>query len=69
MKRCAICHRNATNEYCGLHETAYKNIVQTYEKWKCSKAMSWKDYLKNVKNNPNSGLWVIEVCEYLLSKE
>lgn len=69
MTQCAICYRKASKEYCSLHEIACKNIVQVYEKWRSSKALTWKDYLRSVKNNSNSGLWVVEVCEYLLSKE
>ena len=66
---CVICYRKSKNEYCSLHETAYRNIIQAYEKWKSSKNLTWKDYLRNLRDNPNSGSWVTEVCSYLLSKE
>lgn len=69
MKRCVVCDRKTSGEYCSLHEAAYKNVVQTYEKWKSSKDIGWKEYLRSVKENPNSGSWVIEVCGHLLSRE
>ena len=67
--RCAICYRKADKEYCVFHDSAYKNIIQAYEKWNSSKAIAWTNYLKEIIENPNSGQWAIEVCRYLLSKE
>jgi len=69
MTRCAICYRKANNEYCNFHDVAYKNIIQAFEKWKSSKTISWEEYLNNLKNKSNSGIWVKEICNYLLSKK
>lgn len=69
MMQCAICYRKADNEYCLLHDAAFVNIVQAYQKWNSSKAIGWLDYLRGIMDNPNSGLWVVEVCRYLLSGE
>ncbi|MDQ1278964.1 MAG: hypothetical protein QG670_224 [Thermoproteota archaeon] len=69
LKLCPICDRKAEGEYCNLHETAYKNIVQMFEKWQSSKGIDWKEYLGRIEVNPNSGSWVLEVCKYLLSRE
>ncbi len=67
--QCQICYRKADNKYCPLHNSAYTNIVQAYSKWNSSKIITWTDFLKKVIDNSNSGLWVIDVCKHLLSKE
>ena len=68
MIQCAVCYRTAENEYCNLHDAAYRNILQAYQQWKNSKTITWPAYLKQVMENPNSGQWAIEVCRHLLSK-
>jgi hypothetical protein len=67
--QCAVCYRKAENEYCYLHEEAFKNILSAYQKWNSSKTITWPDYLKKIRENPSSGQWVIEVCGYILGKE
>jgi hypothetical protein len=67
--QCAVCYRKTENEYCNLHEEAYKNTIQAYQKWNAAKPITWSDYLKKIIANQNSGLWVIEVCRHLLTRE
>ena len=66
---CVLCGRKSDGEYCSLHQKAFENILQSYEYWRNATSLSWEEYLGKIKDNPNSGAWVVEVCTYLLSKE
>ena len=65
---CALCNRNSDSEYCSLHQRAFENIVRNYEYWRNANSISWKKYLKEIRKNPNSGMWVVDVSTYILSK-
>ena len=67
--QCTLCYRKTNNEYCTLHDKAYRNVVKSYQQWTLAKTITWTDYLKKIIDNQNSGFWVIEVCKYILSKE
>jgi len=66
--KCKVCEREAENQYCELHEKAYRNIVKEYDVWKKASDVSWKQYLSEVAKNPFTGLWAKEVAESLLSQ-
>ena len=66
--KCKICNKEATNEYCELHEKAHESLVKTYDDWKEALEISWKEYLNGVVKNQYSGVWVKEVAQYLLEK-
>lgn len=66
--KCKICSREAITDYCELHEKAYENIVQKYSVWKRALEISWKEYLNEVLENPNTGMWAKEVAKYVLNE-
>ncbi|MFQ6075715.1 MAG: hypothetical protein ACE5Z5_06240 [Candidatus Bathyarchaeia archaeon] len=66
--RCAVCGRRAEEEYCSIHKGAYKNVLRSYEEWKRAMDVGWEEYLKMLTENPNTGLWALEVCQHLTSK-
>jgi len=63
-----LCGRVSDKEYCSLHRRALENMVQSYEYWRKATSIGWREYLGKIKENPNSGIWVVEVCTHLLSK-
>jgi hypothetical protein len=67
--KCKVCDRKAENEYCELHEKAYRNIVKEHEAWKKASDVSWKQYLNELVNNPYTGVWAREVAEHLMKSE
>jgi len=66
--KCKVCEREAENQYCELHEKAYRNILKEYDVWKKASGVSWKQYLSEIAKNPSTGLWAREVAESLLSQ-
>lgn len=69
--KCKVCNRevNTKDDYCELHEKAYKNITHKYEEWKKALDISWESYLNQIIKNPLTGVWAKEVAQQLLSKE
>ncbi len=67
--RCKICNEESTGEYCRVHSLAMENLKETYKTWKKAMDIDWKKYLDAVRQNKNSGEWVVELCEHLLEKE
>jgi len=67
--KCRICNREAVDQYCELHEKAYRNIVQRYEDWRKAMEISWKEYLNEVMKNLYTGSWAKEVAEQLMKNE
>jgi len=65
--RCEICGREDYSQYCDLHKKAYENLVDNYDVWKKASKVTWTEYLNEVLKNPNTGLWVKEVAQRLLS--
>jgi len=63
---CQICGKISKNRLCADHERAYQNLAATFKAWQGALGTSWEDYLKAVGKNPNSGIWVREVCVFLL---
>ena len=70
MAKCKVCSREAyeKGEYCRLHAKAYENILGKYDKWKKALDIAWKDYLKEIINNPLTGVWAKEVAQQLLAE-
>lgn len=66
--KCKICNKEATNEYCELHEKAHESLFKKYDDWKKALEISWKEYLNEVMKNQYSGVWAKEVAQYLLKK-
>lgn len=67
---CKICGKQAiSKDYCVLHEKAYQNLTEKFEKWKKASGISWKDYLKEVTKNPLTGARAREVAEALLQEK
>ncbi|NIW16433.1 hypothetical protein GWM83_01870, partial [Candidatus Bathyarchaeota archaeon] len=58
--KCRICDRDAVNDYCEPHEKAHKRVVQKYEIWEKAMDISWKEYLKEIAENSNTGSWARE---------
>jgi hypothetical protein len=65
---CRVCNRQAKETYCNHHQNAYENLIQNYTLWRDRTAINWNEYLRRVKENPNSGRWVVEVSLHLLAE-
>ena len=63
--KCKVCDKEAVDDYCEAHESAYKNLVEKYDVWKRALDVSWKEYLREVAKNEYTGSWVKEVAEKL----
>jgi len=66
---CKICGRRSKSEFCERHTEAYKSLLRMHDEWKKAMDISWRDYLKEIKENPYAGKWAKEVAEYLLASE
>lgn len=66
MIKCKVCDREAIKKYCGIHQEVYNNIFQKFEAWKRADPLSWKEYLKELVKNSNTGTWTKEVANQLL---
>lgn len=67
--KCRICSKPSLGDYCEAHEEARERIYEKYEAWKRAMGVSWKQYLKEIVNNPLTGTWAKEVAEDLIKKE
>jgi len=67
--KCKVCEREAENEYCELHEKAYRNVLREYDVWKKASDVSWKQYLSELVKNTYTGVWAREVAEHLMKSE
>jgi len=69
--KCKLCGREtgSRSDFCESHEKAHRNIRQKFEVWKKALNIEWKEYLKEIAENPLTGAWAKEVAESLLSKE
>ncbi len=68
--KCKVCTREAQvhlqSEYCEFHRNAYGNILNKFESWKKAANVEWNEYLREVAENPFTGVWAKEVAENLL---
>ena len=67
--KCKVCESEAENEYCELHEKAYRNVLREYDVWKKASDVSWKQYLSELVKNTYTGVWAREVAEHLMKSE
>jgi len=73
--KCKVCSREVLTQtqhiskYCELHEKAYQNILQKFDAWRKASGIEWKEYLKEIVENPFSGKWAKEVAETLFKEE
>ena len=69
--KCSICGRHVIpgGNLCDRHFAAYNNLVKTFKRWKGSMKIGWEEYLRAVKDNPNTGLWAREVAIHLLKEK
>ena len=64
--KCCICGREAATDLCSYHAQAEKEVRSTYPLWvKAYGSIEWKDFLDNVKRNPQTGQWAKEIAELL----
>jgi len=71
--KCRVCSREAQKQpqskYCEPHQKAYETIQKRSEAWRKASNTEWKEYLKEVAENPLTGIWAREVAESLLSEK
>ena len=69
--KCKLCGREngSQSDFCEPHKKAYRNIRQKFEVWKKALNIEWKEYLKEIAENPLTGAWAKEVAANLLSNE
>jgi len=67
--KCKICGRKAESEFCNLHRKAYENLLEKYDEWREAMGISWEEYLKEIIENPFTGIWVKEVAQFLMSSK
>jgi hypothetical protein len=61
--KCQLCEREAVFGLCLYHQAAKEKVEATYPLWvKAYGKIEWKDYLDNVKRNPQTGRWAKEVA-------
>lgn len=68
---CRLCKReNApSSDLCAYHLKARRNLESGYKRWsEAYGGMAWKEYLRKVRERPETGVWAKEVAE-LLYKE
>ncbi|MEE8354924.1 MAG: hypothetical protein V3S09_03775 [Candidatus Bathyarchaeia archaeon] len=69
MARCSLCHREGVEEgYCGYHQVAHANLVETYEAWAKSVDLTWDGFLGEVIQAKETGGWARDVARDLLFK-
>ena len=64
--KCHVCGRVAVSDFCRYHTEAKAKVEAAYPLWvKALGGMEWKDFLDNVKRNPQTGQWAKEIAELL----
>jgi hypothetical protein len=64
--KCPICGREAVPDLCRYHTEAKERVREAYPFWvKAYGNIEWKDFLDNVKRNPQTGQWAKEIAEFL----
>lgn len=66
---CKVCDEESMVDYFLAHDVAMNNLKETYKTWEKAMNIEWKKYLEAVRQNENSGEWVVELCKNLLEKE
>ena len=64
--KCRLCGREANADLCAYHRAAKEKVEAAYALWvNALGKLEWKDYLDNVKRNPQTGQWAKEIAELL----
>jgi hypothetical protein len=64
--RCLACQREAVDRLCIYHQAAKEKVESAYPLWvKAYGRIEWKDYLDNIKRNPQTGQWAKEIADIL----
>ena len=64
--KCQICGREAATDLCRYHIQAEERVRTAYSLWvKAYGGIEWKEFLDNVKRNPQTGQWAKEIAELL----
>ncbi|MEM4311935.1 MAG: hypothetical protein QXX95_06055 [Nitrososphaerales archaeon] len=74
MERCDLCLKDSFKimelKLCYYHSLAYDNLFKNYERWREAYGeLEWRDYLKKILENDNTGVWVKELAKALLERE
>jgi hypothetical protein len=68
MITCRLCKRERapSSDLCKNHLIARKNLESGYKQWsEAYGAITWKEYLKRIGQNKETGQWAKEVAELL----
>lgn len=71
MTACRLCRleRAGSSQLCEYHLGALRNLEAAYKAWdEGYGGMTWKDYLKAVREKRETGQWAKEVAELLLKE-
>jgi hypothetical protein len=71
MIACRLCSRECapSSTFCSYHLAAKKSVESAYRKWdEAYGGMTWKEYLRRIGQDAETGQWAKEVAE-LLSRE
>jgi len=71
MTTCRLCRRDAatSSRLCEHHLAAMRNLEAAYKRWdEAYGGMTWRDYLKTVREKRETGQWAKEVAELLLKE-
>jgi hypothetical protein len=70
MTNCGICGRDISeDELCRYHHKASNNLKVAYEGWKKATGINWEDYLVRISHIEETGRWVIDVIEYIMTQD
>jgi hypothetical protein len=68
--KCKVCGEDAVKKgFCVFHFKAYENIVGKFPVWRKALKISWREYLREIEQNPLTGEWIKEVANYLINNE
>jgi hypothetical protein len=71
MASCRLCKRDCaqSSDLCDYHLAAKRNVESGYKRWSEAYGdITWKEYLRKVGRDSETGQWAKEVAE-MLSKE
>jgi hypothetical protein len=70
LRDCKICGRKSSDEeLCEYHQEALINLKSAYEIWSGAKGhLTWEEYIKQVYELEETGRWVKEIIESIMSQ-
>ena len=70
MNVCPICGREVAerSELCLYHRHALDNLRDVFGDWERALGIDWKEYLNRVQELDETGMWVREIAEHLMSQ-